>query len=205
MKYTLPNQLTLFRIILTPVFYFIIIQPESSFKLAAAAIFFVASVTDWYDGYFARRFNLTSRWGQFMDPLADKFLVSTALIVFAQLDYIVWWMVILVVLRDIIITGLRIFALYIGKPIITSSFAKWKTFLQMGFIFALLIYMNIPWLPEIHLHQVSNIWFLWTTLVFSTVVLFTAISGIHYLIMNFAHVSELTRRIFKKIITKRKT
>ncbi len=204
MKFTLPNQLTLFRIILTPVFYFIIIQPEPSFKLAAAAIFFIASVTDWYDGYFARRFNLTSRWGQFMDPLADKFLVSAALIVFAQLDYILWWMVILVVLRDIIITGLRIFALYIGKPIITSSFAKWKTFLQMGFIFALLIYMNIPGVPEIHLHRVPNIWFLWTTLVFSAVVLFTTISGIHYLIMNFAHVSELTRRIFKKIASRRK-
>ncbi len=204
MKLTLPNQLTLFRIILTPVFYFVIIQPDTSFKLAAAVLFLVASITDWYDGYFARRFNLTSRWGQFMDPLADKLLVSTALIVFAQLDYIFWWMVIVVVLRDVLITGLRIFALYIGKPIITSSFAKWKTFLQMGFIFALLIYMNIPGLPEIHLQQVSNVWLLWTTLAFSLVVLFTAISGIYYLIMNFAHVSELTRRIIKKMNTKGK-
>jgi len=199
MKLNLPNQLTLFRILLTPLFYYLIIQPDSSFKVAAASIFFIASITDWYDGYFARRFNLISRWGQFMDPLADKILVSTALIAFAYLDYILWWMVILIVLRDFLITFLRIFALYIGKPIITSSLAKWKTFTQMGFIFSLLIYMNIPGVPEIKLHSADNIWLLWTTLVLSVVVLLTVISGVRYLFMNHSHMSELFRRSFRRI------
>ncbi len=199
MKMNIPNALTVSRIILTPVFYYLIIQPEPDLKIAASILFLIASITDWYDGYIARRFNMTSRWGQFMDPLADKFLVSTALAVFAYLNYVYWWMVLIVIIRDFTITFLRSFAEYIGRPIITSSLAKWKTAFQMTFVFALLLYMNIPVFPEVRLNLVQSPWMQWTTILFSIVVLLTAISGIQYLIGNRAHFGELIRRLFRRI------
>lgn len=198
MKLTLPNQLTIFRIIATPVFCYLIIQPGMLFRIAAFFIFLFASLSDWYDGYLARRYNLTSRWGQFMDPLADKILVSAALVVFAYMDYIYWWMVILVVFRDFLITFLRSFAVYVDKPIVTSSFAKGKTVVQMTFIFALLLYMNIPLFPEVRLNLVKHPWIQWTTLLMSVVVLLTLISGIHYLIANRDYLKEIGRRLILK-------
>ncbi len=197
MKYSIPNQLTIFRIILTPVFLYLIIQPEADYKLYAGIIFLLAALTDWYDGFIARRYNLTSRWGQFMDPIADKILVSGALAVFAYLNYVYWWMVIIIILRDFLITFFRSYALHIGKPIITSNLAKWKTFMQMTFIFLLLIYINIPNLPEIHLNKVENPWYLWSTLIFFITVLVTTISGVHYIIVNRTHAVELGRRLIK--------
>jgi len=197
MNFSIPNQLTLFRFILTPIFYILILQPDESSRLWAGILFFLASLTDWYDGYFARRFGLVTRWGQFMDPLADKLLVSTALFVLAQLHYLMWWMVIVIILRDFMVTSLRIFALYIGRPIITSVIAKWKTFLQMAFIFALLIYLNIPGLPDIKLNNSADPWLLWSTLILSLIVILTLYSGIYYLIVNRAHMLELGRRILR--------
>ncbi len=194
MKYTIPNQLTLIRIFLTPVFYFLIITNDPYYRFIATIVYFLASFTDWYDGFVARRYHMTSRWGQFMDPLADKLLVSTALFVFARMHYIFWWMVITVLVRDFIVTGLRIFALYIGKPIITSLFAKWKTFIQMAFTFLLLIYINVPRLPPLELNRVSQPWYLWTTITMALVTLLTVISGLQYLIVNWSHASELARR-----------
>ncbi|MGD9489537.1 MAG: CDP-diacylglycerol--glycerol-3-phosphate 3-phosphatidyltransferase [Calditrichaceae bacterium] len=202
MKLTIPNQLTIIRIILTPVFLYFIIQPDQSLILLASLIFMFAALTDWYDGYIARRLNLTSRWGQFMDPFADKILVSTALGAFAYLNYIYWWMVIVIVFRDFLITFLRSYALYRGKAIITSNFAKWKTFFQMVFIIALMIYINFPQLPDIHLNQTVNPFLLWTTLSLSFVVLLTAISGIHYLIVNRSHTIELWRRFSRSVFYK---
>ena len=118
---TIPNQLTIIRMILTPVFVYLFIIDDPVYKLAASIVFFVAAFTDWYDGYFARRFQSITRWGQFMDPLADKILVSSALFVFAYLEYVFWWMIIIIISRDALITFLRSFALRIGKPIITSA------------------------------------------------------------------------------------
>lgn len=161
----------------------------------ASIVFFIAAFTDWYDGYYARRFQSVTRWGQFMDPLADKILVSSALLVFAFMHYIYWWMVIIIITRDAIITYLRSFALHIGKPIITSNVAKWKTFIQMGFVLGFLIYINIPGLPSVHLSDVKNPWLLWTTITLLVVVCLTLYSGTHYLIVNRSHLFELVRRI----------
>lgn len=195
---TLPNQLTILRIVLTPVFFYLFIQTDPICKIVASLIFLLASLTDWYDGYIARRYDMTTRVGQFLDPLADKFLVSTALILFAYLNLIFWWMVILVVIRDFTVTFLRIYAVSIDKHIVTSSFAKWKTGIQMTFIFVLLLYLNLPFLPDIRLHLVSNPWLQWTTFSMSVVVLLTVISGIHYLIKNRSLFTELSQQIFGK-------
>lgn len=195
MKFNIPNQLTIIRIILTPFFIFLFIEDAPVYKLAAAIIFFVAAFTDWYDGYFARRFQSVTRWGQFMDPLADKILISSALFVFAYSDYVYWWMIIIIIARDALVTYLRSFALHIGKPIITSVVAKWKTFLQMSFVFAVLIYINIPGLPSVNFNDVAYPWRLWTTWTLAIVTGLTIFSGIHYLIVNRSHLIELGRRI----------
>ena len=199
MELNIPNQLTILRVLLTPVFVLLFIHESPDLKLYATIVFLFASFTDWYDGYIARRFNMVSRWGQYMDPLADKILVSSALIVFAYMNYVYWWMIIIIVLRDVIITFLRSFALSIGRPIITSNLAKWKTFSQMGFIFVILLYINIPGLPDIRISKTPLPWSLWTTLSFFIVTVITALSGILYFISNWAHLLELWNRITKKI------
>lgn len=195
MKFTIPNQLTIIRIILTPVFIFLFIVNDPVYRLIASIVFFIAAFTDWYDGYYARRFQSVTRWGQYMDPLADKILVSSALIVFAYMEYVYWWMIFIIIGRDVLITYLRSFALHIGKPIITSVVAKWKTFVQMGFILGFLIYINIPGLPSVHLTETTQPWLLWTTITLFVVVGLTLFSGIHYLIVNRSHLIELGRRL----------
>jgi len=199
MELNIPNQLTILRILLTPVFILLFIHENPDLKLFAAIVFMIASFTDWYDGYIARRFKMVSRWGQYMDPLADKILVSSALIVFAYMDYIYWWMVIIIVIRDAVITFLRSFALSIGRPIITSNLAKWKTFSQMGFVFIILLYVNLPGLPDIRLSNNAHPWQLWTTISLFIVTFITVLSGILYFISNWSHLLELWHRITKKL------
>lgn len=164
----------------------------------AALVYFLASFTDWLDGILARRMNYTTRFGQFMDPVADKILVSTALGLFAYKGYIYVWMVLIIILRDVIITALRIYASYFGKTIITSSFGKWKTFIQMGFVFALLIYLNIPLVPSIELSYNLSDWLLWTTISATIVTILTLASGVHYLLHNRRHIYEIYKRSVRK-------
>jgi len=76
----LPNQLTTLRIILTPIFFFLFISDNPLLKQIALIIYFIAAITDWYDGWLARKFNYITNWGKFMDPLADKFLTSAAFV-----------------------------------------------------------------------------------------------------------------------------
>ena len=142
MRLTIPNQLTLLRIILTPLFVYLILLPDSTHKAYATAVFVLASFTDWYDGWHARRFGVITRSGQFLDPLADKILVSSALIAFAILNFVKTWMVWIIIARDALITINRIYALNVGKPIITHVLAKWKTALQMLTIFGILVFIN---------------------------------------------------------------
>lgn len=139
---TIPNQLTLLRILLTPVFIYLMLQSDPVQKLVATVIFIVAALTDWYDGWYARRFGVITRVGQFMDPLADKILVSSALIVFAMLNYVKAWMVLVILIRDALVTANRLYALAIGRPIITHVVAKWKTAAQMFTILEVLFFIN---------------------------------------------------------------
>ncbi len=197
MKLTIPNQLTILRIILTPVFLYFFIQNTQESKLIGTIIFIIASATDWYDGYVARKFNVITRWGQFMDPLADKILISSALCVFAYLGYIYWWMVIVIVLRDFFITFLRLFALQLGKSIVTSYFAKWKTMLQMTAVIILILYLNFPQADIYKLNSLPPPYDHWVTLTFLMVTIITASTGIQYLVENRKHLSELGRRTLK--------
>lgn len=135
----LPNQLTVLRIILTPVFFVLFISGEPHLIQASLAVFIIAALTDWYDGWLARKFNYITEWGKFWDPLADKFLTSAAFIGFVIIGVLEWWMVTLIVARDVMITLLRLYADSRGRIFITSYYAKWKTLLQMIFLYYLLI------------------------------------------------------------------
>ncbi|MDF1612468.1 CDP-diacylglycerol--glycerol-3-phosphate 3-phosphatidyltransferase [Stygiobacter electus] len=135
----LPNQLTVLRIILTPIFLVLFISGEPFLIQISLFVFLIAALTDWYDGWLARKFNYITDWGKFMDPLADKILTSTAFFAFVATGLVELWMVILIVFRDIVITLLRIYADYKKITFSTSYFAKIKTFLQMFFLYYLLV------------------------------------------------------------------
>jgi len=200
MKLTIPNQLTILRILLTPVFLYLFIQDSINQQLAGTIVFFIASFTDWYDGYIARKLNIISRWGQFMDPLADKILISAAFIVLAYLKILFWWMVWIIVIRDFLITFLRIFALHMGKSVVTSTFAKWKTFSQMTVLIIVLFYinfMNYEFFPVLNKPLLYDHWISITMLI---VTLITTLSGIQYLFENRSHLYEIYRRILGRFI-----
>ena len=128
----LPNKLTIFRVILIPFFIIFLLIPITSYdKWIALAIFIVASLTDLLDGKIARKYNLVTNFGKFMDPLADKLLVCSALICLIELNKIPSWMVIIIIAREFIISGFRLVAADNGVVIAASYWGKFKTTFQM--------------------------------------------------------------------------
>lgn len=134
-----PTQLTVLRILLAPVFFVLFAVVEPTPYVWAATVFVIAALSDWYDGYFARLWKLTTPLGAFLDPLADKFLTSAAFIAFASKGLIPEWTVAIIIARDIYVTLFRVLASSIDQPIKTSSLAKYKTFFQMAYICYVLI------------------------------------------------------------------
>ncbi len=127
----MPNTLTLLRIALAPVFMFFFLIDSFPMRMIALGLFIVAALTDLADGYYARKLGVITGFGKFMDPLADKILVSSALISFIALGYVNPLPVILIVGREFSITGLRLLVAYKGVVIPPTWMAKVKTFLQM--------------------------------------------------------------------------
>lgn len=128
----LPNKLTMFRVILIPFFIVFLLVPITPYdKWIALAIFIIASLTDLLDGKIARKYHLVTNFGKFMDPLADKLLVCSALICLIELGKIPSWMVILIIAREFVISGFRLIASDNGVVIAASYFGKFKTTFQM--------------------------------------------------------------------------
>ncbi len=128
----LPNKLTMFRVILIPFFIIFLLVPITPYdKWIALAIFIIASLTDLLDGKIARKYNLITNFGKFMDPLADKLLVCSALICLIELNKIPSWMVIIIIAREFIISGFRLVAADNGVVIAASYWGKFKTTFQM--------------------------------------------------------------------------
>jgi CDP-diacylglycerol--glycerol-3-phosphate 3-phosphatidyltransferase len=139
--FTLPNLLTLFRIFVTPLFFILFFYfPTRVFSLLASLLFALASLTDFLDGYIARRWNLETSLGKFLDPLADKLLVAVALIMLIPLDRVPSWMVAVIIGREILVTGLRVVAVTEGLVISASMLGKYKTVLQILSVISLLIH-----------------------------------------------------------------
>ncbi len=170
----LPNKLTLFRVVLIPFFVFFLLAPyfESYGNYIAVAIFIVASITDFLDGKIARKYNLVTNFGKFMDPLADKLLVCSALICLIQLELIPAWVVIIIIAREFIISGFRLVASDNGVVIAASYWGKFKTAFQMLTVIVLIL--NIP-------NKVFTI--LGTVLIYVSLAL-TVISLIDYIAKN---------------------
>lgn len=135
----LPNKLTLFRIFLIPVFIIVMMINIPNKFLIACMIFIIASVTDAMDGHIARKYNLITDFGKFMDPLADKLLVISALTTMIEFDLVAAWMVIIIVARELTVSILRAIAAADGKVIAASSGGKLKTISQMIAIVVLLL------------------------------------------------------------------
>jgi CDP-diacylglycerol---glycerol-3-phosphate 3-phosphatidyltransferase len=138
-----PNKLTLLRIMLSPVFVALFLVDNVYFRLAALFVFLIAALTDLADGYYARKYGIITGFGKFIDPLADKVLVSSAFISFVALGYVRGWMVAVIIGRELLITGLRSVAAYKGMVIAPTYWAKVKTFLQMLSLGIILVYINI--------------------------------------------------------------
>ena len=161
MAQSLPNLLTLSRIVVIPALIAAFYLPEPSANWVAFAIFLAASITDYFDGYFARRQDAQSDLGRFLDPLADKLLVAAAVLMLVAYDRIGDWDVlaaIVIVCREILVSGLREFlaGLSIGVPV--SKLAKWKTGLQMTAITLLLLGDAAPFsIPALEL-GIAGLW-----------------------------------------------
>ena len=186
MIFTIPNLITLIRILLTPLFiYFLFV--DKSYQIFALITFIVASITDAYDGHIARKYSATSRVGKFLDPLADKILICAAFISLVILRLVSLWMVVLVILRDVVITILRIVISRRGLSMSTSKSAKIKTTIQVVVIYIFLSYYIVqswnifdniaPYITFLEDYYILKIIMLITTL-------FTVLTGIQYIYIN---------------------
>lgn len=137
----LPNRLTIFRILLTFVFILFALREGVISKIIAAVIFLLASLTDFYDGYYAKKYNLISDFGKIMDPIADKLLVLTAFFAFMVMHLIQAWMFIVILVREVTVTLVRLQAMKRGKVLAAEQAGKIKTVLQVVTISIILIFM----------------------------------------------------------------
>ena len=195
---TLPNQLTILRIILTPVFLYLFLSKDPFLIQVSLIVFFIAALTDWYDGWLARKFNYITDWGKFWDPLADKILTSTAFLGFVFVGLLQLWMVVLIIFRDLIVTLLRVYAENRGYNFVTSYYAKWKTVLQMVFLYYLLLLYGGLNTIEIYsenknlFSQLSNKNLIYAIMLVITII--TVHSGVTYLLKN----KHLIKKLFNE-------
>ena len=169
-----PNKLTVARMILVPflVVFLLTGWGGEANRWICLAIFVAASVTDWFDGHLARKYNLITNFGKFMDPLADKLLVCSALICLIALDRIPAWIVIVIISREFIISGFRLIAADNGVVIAASYWGKFKTASQM--VTVILLVLNI---------QNTVFTVLGTVFIYISLVL-TVVSLIDYIVKN---------------------
>ncbi|MEH7107009.1 MULTISPECIES: CDP-diacylglycerol--glycerol-3-phosphate 3-phosphatidyltransferase [Bacillaceae] len=174
----LPNKITVSRILLIPLFLIIMLVPFEWGNIhflgadmpithfVGALIFIVASTTDWVDGHLARKYNLVTNMGKFLDPLADKLLVSAALIVLVELQYAPSWIVIVIISREFAVTGLRLLLAGEGEVVAANMLGKIKTWTQIIAISSLLlhniIFVMIPFRFDMLALWVALIFTIWS-------------------------------------------
>ena len=182
----LPNKLTILRVIMIPFFVFFMLVNLTGYigsagKYIALAIFVVASFTDFLDGYLARRDNLVTNFGKFMDPLADKLLVCSALICLVNNDKLQAWIVIVIIAREFIISGFRLVASDNGVVIAASYWGKFKTVSQMAMIILCILDINNTVMQYI------------TIVVTCLALVLTVVSLVDYMVKNKKVLSEGSR------------
>lgn len=177
----LPNRLTIFRILLTVIFIVLIGQSGVAAKAAAAAVFLLASFTDFYDGYYAKKHNLVTNFGKLMDPIADKFLILTAFFIFMSVHLIPPWMFVLIFIREAVVTASRLYAMRRGEVLAAETAGKIKTVLQLSAVFVILFFMisqesarYLAWDSTLNVRLYGGIYILMLAVV--SVTLFSGIS-----------------------------
>lgn len=138
--FNLPNTITMLRISVVPFLFFLLASPGPFWSMVLAALFVIASITDFLDGYIARRCNLVTTMGKFLDPLADKLIVNTAMILMIPIGRIDAWIVAVIIIRDFIVDGIRAIASSEGIFIQASVLGKQKTLAQIFAVTALMIH-----------------------------------------------------------------
>ncbi len=160
----LPNKITIFRVCMIPVFLVFMLVPGIPYgNYIATAVFAIACASDALDGHIARKHNLVTNFGKFMDPLADKLLVCSALICFVELSYMPAWIVIVIIAREFIISGFRLIASDNGVVIAASYWGKFKTIAQMITCILLIVQLPFAWVEVVE--QV----FIWLSLILTVV------------------------------------
>ena len=175
----LPNKLTTLRVIMIPFFVFFLLWQNGenrTFRMIALALFIIASLTDLLDGKIARKYNLVTNFGKFMDPLADKLLVCSALICLIELNALPAWMVIIIISREFIISGFRLIASDNGVVIAASYWGKFKKTFQM--VSVVLLILDIPALAFV------------TTICVWIALLLTIVSLVDYIYKNHKILTE---------------
>ena len=141
--FNLPNTITLLRIGMVPFLFVLLSSPGEFWSLILAILFIIASITDFFDGYFARKYNLITTMGKFLDPIADKLIVNTAMILMIPIGRIPAWIVAITIIRDLIVDVIRSIASSEGNYIQASSLGKQKTLAQNIAVTALMINYSI--------------------------------------------------------------
>ncbi len=172
-----PNKLTIIRILLVPFFMAFALAGGTLWNIVALLIFAAASLTDYYDGKIARASGQITTFGKFMDPLADKMLTTAAFLVFMDIDLISPWVVIIILLREFAVSGIRLAAAGTGEVIAASMWGKAKTVSQMIAIILTFVLLIFSFIPESVTYIIVNI-AVWI----STVM--TIISGADYILKN---------------------
>jgi CDP-diacylglycerol--glycerol-3-phosphate 3-phosphatidyltransferase len=168
----LPNKLTMLRMIMIPFFVIFMAVPFAAGRYIALVIFIAASLTDTADGYIARKYHLITDFGKFMDPLADKLLVCSAMICLVHTNEIPYWVVIIIIAREFIISGFRLVAADNGIVIAASWWGKSKTICQMAMIIVVLLNFDLAFWHVLE-----------TVLIYAALVL-TVVSLIDYIVKN---------------------
>lgn len=172
------NKITILRIILIPIFMIVLYQQNQICSYIALGIFIIASITDSIDGHIARKYNQITNFGKFVDPLADKLLVASALIIFVEFKLMPAWAVFIIIARELIITILRVIAASQGKILAADKSGKIKTATQMITICVALFFAYTPF----NFGGFTNITLIYIFTILS--VLITIYSGMDYLINN---------------------
>lgn len=176
MDMNIANKLTLLRVLLVPVFLYFLLESSDNitYGYIALAIFCIASFTDFLDGYLARKLNLITNFGKFMDPIADKVLVNSAIIALLSLNEIGVVVTIIIIGRELIISGFRLVASDRNIVISAGQWGKWKTFVQMIMVIYLLTGVQ---------HMNSNFMLIANILIYASAIL-SVVSLIDYIYKN---------------------
>ncbi len=171
------NKLTILRIILVPIFMIFALLDGTSMHFIGLAIFVIASITDHLDGQIARKCNQITNFGKFMDPLADKMLTTAAFLVFMEQGIINSWAILIILVREFVVSGIRLSAASEGNVIAASFWGKFKTVSQMVAIIVTMLLTNLAFIPQVTGYVISAIC-IWISIVF------TVISGVEYAAKN---------------------